>query len=100
MEGTKKKKKKTGVTKEPFEEQDGGRLCMCTNNILKVNQKFRLCKFSWVTGTIFHHDQIADMQSEHNFTNSEIFDSKPAQLMSFGIKRNSSTGHCLWLISV
>ena len=39
-----------------------------------------------------HYDQITDMQSVRNFTNSEIIDFIPAQLISFGIKRNSSPG--------
>ena len=39
-----------------------------------------------VTGTILHCNQIADLLSEHNFTNLDILDFKPAQLMSFGIK--------------
>ena len=41
-----------------------------------------------------HCDQITDMQSVRNFTNSEIIDFMPAQLISFGIKRNSSPGQC------
>ena len=46
---------------------------------------FCLHKFSWVISAILHCDQIADMLSEHNFTNLEIFGFMPVKLMSFGI---------------
>ena len=56
---------------------------------------FSVCSnFSWATSTILHCDQIADVLSEHNFTDSKIFEFKPAQLMNFGIRQDSSLQLC------